>query len=219
MAVVTGYQINGIDIGSYFGAKGASTAASTGLISGGQDLNALLLARADGVDIGFNTGILAGGTDLRSIFGAPAGNTPLPINGNTYQHAYTIPAGNSGSSTIGFRIVSGTTWQVYWADPTSTATVLASGTVPGGATTVKYTWGSYSIPFGDADSGGATTNGAASATAISGNPSATYQTAGWGSSSGSRGRSYPFTIDFYNSSSVDISTTNITLIAETDGSV
>lgn len=214
-----GYYRNGVDIGSYFGAKGASTAAATGYKKNGVDLNQLLLARADGVDIGFNTGYLVNGNDLRNIFGAPAGNTPLPINGNTYSHAYTIPSGNSGTATIGFRIISGTTWQVYWADPTSSATVLASGSVPSGATTVKYTWGTYSIPSGDGDGGGATTNGAASATAISGNPSATYQTASWGSSSGSKGRSYPFTIDFYNSSSVDISTTNITLIAETDGSV
>lgn len=218
---ITGLKITGKgDIGAYFGAKGSSTAAATGYkLPNGADINTVLLARADGVDIGFNTGFTVAGSDLRNFFGAPSGNTPLPINGQTFSHAYNIPSGNSGTSTIGFRIVSGTTWQVYWADPTSSATVLSSGSIPSGATSVKFTWGTYTLPPGDADGNGATTNGAASATAVSSNPSATYQTASWGSSSGSRGRSYPFQIDFYNSSSVDISTTVITLIAETDGSV
>lgn len=169
------------------------------------------------------TGLLteqAGHADINTLFAAyGTARYPLPINGNTYSHAYIIPLGNTGFSTIGFRIVGGTTWHVYWADPTSSETVLASGNVPISATTIKYTWGTFSIPVGDSDSGGGTTNDATTATSISSNPGATYQTATFGSSSGSRGRSYPFQIDFYNASLVDISTTNITLIAETDGSV
>lgn len=219
--MATGILLRGVDLLGIFSAKGAGTAATTGITSGAghQDLNLLLLAKSDGVDIGYDTGITAHGTDLRNIFGVTSSSTPLPINGQTFSHAYSIPSATSGTSTIGFRIVSGTTWQVYYADPTTVATVVASGSVPSGSSTVKYTWGSFTIPVGNSDGLGGTTNGAASATAISSNPSATYQTASWGSSSGSRGRSYPFQIDFYNASSVDISTTNITLIAETDGSV
>lgn len=215
----TGVLRNGVDIGSYFGAKGASTASSTGIESAGADLNQILLARADGIDIGFNIGILSNGNDLRNIFGAPTGNTPLPINGNTYTHGYTIPSATNGFSTIGFRIVSGITWQVWYADPTTSATVITSGSVPAGSSTVKFTWGTYSILPGDTDSGGTVTNGASSPTSVGSNPSTNYTTSTVGSSSGSRSRSYPFTIDFYNASSVDISTTNIALIATTEGSV
>lgn len=214
-----GIKRNGVPLDQLYGAKGASTAAATGCKQNGVDVNQYILALADGVALGFNAGIAKAGTDFSAIFGRPSGNTPLPINGNTYTHVYTIPSANTGFTTIGFRIVSGTTWQVWYADPTTAATVITSGSVPSGSSTVKFTWGTYSVLVGDTDAGGSVTNGASSPTAISSNPSTNYTTATVGSSSGSRSRSYPFTIDFYNASSVDISTTNITLVGQTEGSV
>lgn len=214
----TNFLINGVDVGSYFGAKGASTAGATNFKRNGTDLNAILLALADGTNIGFNTNMKVNSNDLRNVFGQPIGNTPLPINGNTYTSGYNIPSASTGFATVGFRIVTGNTWQVWEANPTNGNIVVASGAVPSGAATVKFTFGTYSVLVGDIDAGGSVTNGASSATAISSNPTCNYTTSTAGSSSGSRSRSYPFTIDFYNASSVDISTTNITLVGQTDGS-
>lgn len=210
---------NGVPLDQLYGAKGASTAAATGCKQNGVDVNQYILALADGVALGFNAGITKNGTDFSAIFGRPSGNTPLPINGNSYTSGYNIPSASTGFATVGFRIVTGNTWQVWEANPTNGNIVVASGAVPSGATTVKFTFGTYSVLVGDTDAGGTVTNGASSATAISSNPTCNYTTATVGSSSGSRSRSYPFQIDFYNASSVDISTTNITLIAQTEGSV
>lgn len=214
-----GIMRNGVPLDQLYAPKGTSTAAATGCMQNGVDVNQYILALADGHALGFNAGIAKNGTDFSSFFGVPNGNTPLPINGNTYTHVYTVPSASTGFATIGFRIVSGTTWQVWYADPTTSATVITSGTVPSGSSTVKFTWGTPSVLPGDTDAGGSVTNGASTATAISGNPGTNYTTATVGSSSGSRSRSYPFTIDFYNASSVDISTTNITLVGQTEGSV
>ena len=215
----TNFYINGQLIENIYASKGASTATATGILINGVDLNQSVLALADGHALGHNVGVAKNGTDMSAFFGLVNGNTPLPINGNTYTHGYNIPSASTGFATIGFRIVSGTTWQVWYADPTTGFTLITSGTVPAGSSTVKYTWGAYSVLPGDTDAGGSVTNGASTATAISSNPSTNYTTATVGSSSGSRSRSYPFTIDFYNASSVDISTTNITLVGQTEGSV
>lgn len=209
---------NGTPLDVLYAPKGASKAADTGLKQNGVDVSNSILALADGQALGFNAGISKGGTDFSSIFGRPLGNTPLPINGNSYTSGYNIPSASTGFATVGFRIVTGNTWQVWEANPTNGNIVVASGAVPSGATTVKFTFGTYSVLVGDIDAGGTVTNGASSATAISSNPTCNYTTATVGSSSGSRSRSYPFQIDFYNASSVDISTTNITLVGQTDGS-
>lgn len=210
---------NGVPLDQLYGSKGASTAAATGCMQNGVDVNQYILALADGHALGFNAGIAKNGADFSTFFGVPNGNTPLPINGNSYTSGYTIPSASNGFATIGFRIVTGNTWQVWEANPANGNIVVSSGAVPSGATTVKFTFGTYSVLVGDIDAGGSTTNGASTPTAISSNPTCSYTTATVGSSSGSRSRSYPFTIDFYNASSVDISTTNITLIAQTEGSV
>lgn len=214
-----GIMRNGVPLDQLFAPKGATKAADTGLKQNGVDVSNSLLALADGQALGFASGVLENGSDFNTIFGRPNGNTPLPINGNSYTSGYTIPASNTGFATTGFRIVSGTTWQVWAANPTNGSIVQASGTVPSGAVSVKFTFGTPSVLPGDTDAGGSVTNGASTATSISSNPSTNYTTATVGSSSGSRSRSYPFTIDFYNASSVDISTTNITLIGQTEGSV
>lgn len=214
----TGILRNGVDLLGVFGAKGASTAAATKILSNGTDLNQLLLARADGVDIGYNTGIYANGNDLRNIFGLPAGNTPLPINGNTYNAVASIPTGSTGSAAVGFRITTGNTWAVFTSVPGDTNHIRDSGAVPSGAVNIQVTFGTYTIPSGDADGLGTVTNPAASQVAVSSNPSCFYTTNTFGSAAGSHGRSYPVRIDFFNSSGVNISTTNITCVAEVDGS-
>lgn len=141
----------------------------------------------------------------------------LPINGQTYTRAYVIPAQGTGFCTIGFRIVSGNTYQVYWSDPSSALTVVATGSIPAGATSVQASWGSYTID--SADSGGAVTNGMASPTAVSSNPDTHYTTATWGPNSGTRGRQYPVNIQFFNSGGASISNNNLYLHAGTEGSV
>lgn len=141
----------------------------------------------------------------------------LPINGRTYTRAYVIPAQGTGFCTIGFRIVNGNTYQVYWADPSSALTVVATGSIPTGATSVQASWGSYTIDA--ADSGGAVTNGMASPAAVSSNPDTHYTTSTYGPSSGTRGRQYPVTIDFLNASGAGISHNTIYLHAGTEGSV
>lgn len=211
----TGFYINGVLIETMYGPKGASTAAVTGIQINGVDLNQLVLALADG-QTGPTSNVKSNGADLKTFFGIPL--TSLPINGQTFAHSYSIPAGGTGFTSIGFDITGGNTWQVYAGDPSTARTVLSSGSIPAGAVSVMYAFGTYTIPANEIDAGGSTTNNAASATAVSSNPSAYYTTATWGGASGSRGRSYPFTITFYNSSNSVISTTNITLVGETDGS-
>lgn len=211
---------NGTPLDVLYAPKGANKAADTGLKQNGVDVSNSILALADGQALGFNAGISKGGTDFSAIFGRPLGNTPLPINGNNYVEGYTVPAASTGYATIGFRITGGNTWQVFGASPSDPNHIWASGTVPAGAVNVKYTWGTPFVPGGGADAnGGIVTNGASSPAAISGNPQTYYTTATFGSSAGSRSRSYPFTIDFYNGSGVDISTTNITLGGDVEGSV
>lgn len=168
------------------------------------------------------TGLLtkqAGHADLNTLFAAfGTAVYALPINGNTYTGAYNIPVGGTGYTTIGFSSTpSG--YQVYYANPATSKTVLASGTFPANTAKVKYVFGTYSIPVGSVDALGATTNGASSPTAISSNPAAYYTTNTWSATSGSRARSYPFQIVLYDASNNVISTTNITLIGETEGSV
>lgn len=143
----------------------------------------------------------------------------LPFNGNTYTAAYNIPNGGSGYALIGFRIVGGNTWQVYSSLNGAAASVLASGAIPAGAATVRYTWGAYTVGVGQTDAGGATTNGAAARTAVSSNPDAHYQTDTVTSTSGSRARDYLFTVDFFNAAASSISHSVCHLIADTEGSV
>lgn len=157
--------------------------------------------------------------DLNQIFAAKGTvSYALPINGQTFTSAINITSG-SGSATIGFRIVGGTTWQVYKYSSASSTTVLASGSVPSGSSTVKYTFGTYTVGVGQSDAGGSVTNGAAILSPVVNSPDAHYTTATATSTSGSRDRRYPFAIDFYSASSALISHTDITLIGDTEGSV
>jgi hypothetical protein len=175
--------------------------------------------------ISFGTAALATGfniggtnTDINTLFAAyGTASYSLPINGNTYKTGYTVPTSQTGYSQIGFQITGGNTYAVTTASPSGTST-LVSGSVPAGAVNVQITYGSPSIPSGDVDSGGGVTNPASSQVAVSSNPSTYYQTSSYGSSSGSRGRNYPVTITFYNAAGNAMSTTNINLQAEVEGS-
>ena len=168
------------------------------------------------------TGLLTkqtGHADINTLFAAYGTAVySLPINGNTYTESVNIVSG-SASSTIGFRIIGGATWQVYGTNSLGGSTSFATGSIPSGAVTVKYTWGTYTIAVGFTDAGGSTFNGASTATAISSNPIAYYTTNNNTSTSGSKQRNYPFTIDFYNASAANISHTVCNLIGETEGSI
>lgn len=168
--------------------------------------------------VGPNTGYrLSNGVDIATLWAVKGtAKYSLPIDGHTFTGAVTVTTG-SKSSFISFGLVNGTTFQVTGASNSGTQ-VLASGSIPAGAVTVKYTFGAYTVPGGASDAGGSTTNGASSATAVSSNPGASYNTASWGSSTGTHERSYPFAIDFFNSSGVNISHTDITLIAAVEPS-
>ena len=179
----TGIKVNGVDIATRYQPLPGTAAPATGIMTGGADLNTLFSTTA---------------------------STPLPIDGETFTGAVTVTTG-SKTAFIAFAIVNGNSYQVTGASDTGTKW-LGGGTVPAGAITVKYTFGAYTVPSGS-DAGGSTTNDASSATAVSGNPGASYVTNSWGSSAGTHERQYPFTIDFYNSSGANISHTLIYLAA------
>lgn len=223
--MTTGIQSKGVDLDSIFDpyVTGASPGL-TGIQSAGTDIHTRYAplvygTQASATGIACKVGGAGSFVDLNTLFAAKGTATyALPINGNTYQNTYQVPSG-TGWSGIGFTIASGNTYQVYGFSSASGATVIVSGPVPSGAVTVKYTWGAYTIPAGATDASGSTTNAASSATAISSNPSATYQTATVGSTSATRARNYPFTIDFFNSAGTNISHTVINLEAFVEGSV
>lgn len=198
---------------------GTTAARSTGITDGASDLNAQYANIIYGTAAAA-TGINSQGVDLNTLF-AKIGTTSyaLPITGNTYSQAVNITSG-SANATIGFRIVSGTTWQVYGHTSLNTTdTIYASGAVPSAAATVKYTWGTYTIGVGQSDAGGSITNSATTTVAVSVNPATSYTTGTNTSTSGSKDRQYPFTIDFFSSGGVNVSHTSITLIGDTEGSI
>lgn len=210
MAVTTGYYYNGTDIGTIFGAKGASTAAATGMKVNGTDLNALLLAHADGIDIGFNTGITVAGNDLRNIFASP--QTALPINGQTFSAASQSGTVSTASSYTFTANTSG--WAISGSSSSGGAvTPGTSGAIPSGATQVQYTTSVASS---------AGTNSTTNTTSAGRQPLTSTQTVTVGATG------TPSTVDshiwlnvtitFYNASNAAISTTNIQMRASAVGS-
>jgi hypothetical protein len=216
--VTSGIKSNGVDLDSIFALYASGThPAATGIKVAGTDI-ATRYQPLPGTAASA-TGILTGGADLNTLFSTTA-STPLPINGQTYTSNVSIVSGTA-SATINFAITSGSNWAINASNTRGVPApaVLASGTIPSGAVTVKFTWGTYTVGAGHVDAGGSTTNGAASATAVSSNPAAVYTTALNASNSGSRDRQYPFTVDFYNSGGANISHSVCTLICDTEGSV
>lgn len=186
----------------------------------GVDLNqryAPIALGSKGPNVGYR---ISSGVDVSNLWAAyGTSQQTLPFNGQSYTCGYNIPNASSGYSLIGFRIVSGTTWQVYKMPNGAAATILASGSLPTGAATVQFTWGSYTVGTGQTDAGGVTSNGATSAVAVSSNPDAHYQTATNTSTSGSKSRNYAFTVDFFASGGGNISHNICNLIGDTEGSV
>lgn len=216
--MASGVKSKGVDLDDLFDPDIVGDGpVAAGIKSGGVALKYAALKygtkRAD-------VGIADAGVDVSNKWAAKGtASYALPINGQTFTGAYNIPNQGSGYALIGFRIVTGNTWQVYSISNGAPASILASGAIPAGSATVSYAWGQYTVGASQADAGGATTNGAAARTAVGNNPDAHYQTGTNIATSGSRDRRYPFTVDFFNASASAISHTTITLIGDTEGSV
>ncbi|MBB5360409.1 YD repeat-containing protein, partial [Rhodanobacter sp. ANJX3] len=141
---------------------------------------------------------------------------PLAINGQSYTESYSISKA-SGSASIGFEIVSGTTWDVWGSKPNATHAVLISGAVPATAVTVQYVWTLIGPPAGDSASTGTLVNPAASPVAITSNPSSNYVTSLYTSSSSGNGEQYQFTVTFFNAAGANVSSSTCTLTAKVVG--
>jgi hypothetical protein len=222
--VSSGNESKGVDLDSIFALKVSGTSPGlTGIQNAGTDIatryQPLPGTAAPATGILCKVGGAGSFVDLNTLFSTTA-STPLPINGQTYTSNVSIVSGTA-SATINFAITSGSSWAINASNTRGVPApaVLASGAIPSGAATVKFTWGTYTVGAGHVDAGGSTTNGAASATAVSSNPAAVYTTALNASNSGSRDRQYPFTVDFYNSGGANISHSVCTLICDTEGSV
>jgi len=208
--VTSGIQSKGVDLDNIFAAYVSGThPPATGINVNGVDI-ATRYQPLPGTSAP-TTGISANGADLNTLFSTTASGGPLPIDGQTLTGIVTVTSGTKASS-IAFAISGGNTYQVTGATNSGTQ-LLASGAIPVGAATVQYTFGAYTVPGGTTDAGGSTTNGAASKTAVSSNPGASYVTSAWSSSVGTKERKYPFTIDFFNASGANISHTVIDLAA------
>lgn len=208
--MTTGIMVNGADLANVFGSKGSSTAAATGIKSNGTDLNQLLLALADGKSIGYNTGIKVNGTDLSSIFGIANSNTPLPINGQTFLASSSSGTSNS-SASCSFQ-ANNATWQVSGTSSSGGSVPSASGSIPTGAVSMQI---SYTIT--DSAGAGSVTNQAGSQTTLTSSFIGIGVNTSSTPPSGDNHRFVAVTINFYNSSNANISTTSITLKSESEG--
>lgn len=196
---------------------GTTKARASGIDDAGNDLSNLYANILYG-SAAAATGIESEGADLNTLYAAKGtASYALPINGNTYSHAYSVTSG-TGNSTIGFKVTGGTTYAVYGADSGHPAANLVSGAIPGGASTVQFIWSSYTVDAGDTDAGGATSNSASTQQPVSVDQDAHYTTGDFGALASTHDRNYVFTINFFNSSGDNISSTTINLKALIEGS-
>lgn len=213
MAVTTGFKFQGVDLGSYFGAKGASTAAATGFKFQGTDLNALLLARADGNDLGFNVNFLRSGSDLRNSFAQPTGNTPLPINGKFYSASASSGTGGSVANLV--FTANGSGWLVTRTQsPGGGSGTLDSGSLPAGAVTCTLV---LTIVSGGGTGTSSSNNATSPVTLSSGTATASVQANG-APLQPEREIEATLQINFFNGSGTNISQSTITLDALATGS-
>lgn len=143
---------------------------------------------------------------------------PLPIDGQSYWTTHVVKSG-SASTTIGFDIVAGNTWEVYNNKPGLPHTVMASGSVPPFAVTVQYTWTLIGPPAGFSDAGGTLTNAAASPVSVGSNPNSWYSTAAWNANSTSRARTYQLRVDFFSATGANISSSTCSMTANIEGNL
>jgi hypothetical protein len=118
---------------------------------------------------------------------------------------------------IGFDIVGGNTWEVYYIQPGTVHGVMASGPTPPYAVTVQFTWTLVGAPVGFNDAGGSFTNGAPSQVSVGSNPNSWYTTSSWNNRSGSHARTYQVRVDFFSATGANISSSTFTLTANTEG--
>ena len=146
---------------------------------------------------------------------------PIAIDGQSYGASYGIPRGNTNATAIGFQISGGSTWFVFKITPVgiASAVTLASGPIPAGVSTVRYTWTDAGVPNGNSDSLGSVSNPAASPVAVSGNPSSQYTTGIFGARSPIRAHSYQLKVEFFNSGGSLLSTSTCTMTAGVAGAL
>ncbi|WP_199097675.1 RHS repeat protein [Dyella sp. ASV21] len=142
--------------------------------------------------------------------------TPIAANGQSYDNLYVITSGTATSS-IGFDIANGNTWEVFKYTSKTSKSVMASGAIPPGAVTVQYTWTYVGVPASDTSAGGTVTNGASSPTGVGSNPSSNYTTGSASYTQGSKGQQYTLRVDFFDANGVNVSSSTFTMIAETQG--
>lgn len=214
--MTSGIASKGVDLDSIFDLYQAGTtkARPAGLNVAGSDTSNRYANIIYG-SAAAATGIQSENADINTLYAAKGtANYALPINGNSYVHAYSVVSG-TGHSTIGFSTTS-SGWQVYGSHSGGAQTALASGTMPASASKVQFTWGSYTVD--NQDAGGATSNSAATAQPITIAQDAHYTTGDFGALAATHGRDYIFTIDFFDASNDNISHTVINLEAVIEGS-
>lgn len=143
---------------------------------------------------------------------------PIAINGQTYTTSSSPGSTGGASATIGIEITGGNTWEVFTSNQHVANTFVTSGAVPSAATTVQYTWTEVGLAGGATVGGGAVTNGASAATALSSNPLSNYTVAIGKNSSNIEGQKYQVTVTFYNAAGINVSSSTCTMAAEVAGS-
>lgn len=199
---------------------GTTPAPNTNITGAGAELSTLfanILYGTAAPATGITTMVSGVQVDLNTLYAAKGtASYSLPIQGETFNQATVIAHASSGSAALTFGVFSGN-WSVSGSGAGTlhpAAGTQASGPVPSGATTVKYAAVLQSATGSPASS---VTNGAASATAISSNPTIVVNQNGTGTGAGSTA-TYGMTVIFYNAGGTAISTTNFTFAVTYDGS-
>ncbi len=144
---------------------------------------------------------------------------PIAIDGQSYTSSSSVGSTGGASAAIGFDITGGGTWEVFTANQRVAKTVVKSGAVPPGATTVQYAWTEVGLANGANLGGGTVTNGASAPTAVSSNPSSNYYVAMAKNSTNVAGLTYRVTVTFYNAAGANISSSTCTMTAVVAGTL
>lgn len=161
---------------------------------------------------GFNTK-QSGNADLNTLFAAYGTAVyALPINGKSYTAAaFTTGAGvnaalNFNAATSGWTVTK---------NIAGTVTTLDSGTIPAGATKVKYT-DTWLNATGDTGTG-SPTNGAPSFTTLTSTSISASDSIGVAGGGGTKQTTHSMNIQFQNAAGATISNTTITFVCIADG--